>query len=352
MPPPSSSVAVANPYALPRRELAPGGFASWCTSSLGMTPQWVRGRLQAWLEEDHGGGCVSLWPGASGASERVATAVIVAKQEFVLSGLPLMLETFRLTSDGDVRLFSDLDDGVRVAKGDVVLAARASAGALLLAERVALNVASRLSGVSTLTARYVEELQKAASHVGCDAPTLLETRKTTPGLRVFEKYATRLGGARNHRHGLDGGAMLKENHLRTVGDIRVALRALKARAPILTKIEIEVSSLEEFEVALEEGADVIMLDNFKPAEVAQAVALRNAHRTEERLAHRTDVRLEMSGNLDTRAPADIVSSGVDYVSMGALVHKAPWVDMSLQLYVDTENANSGSVSSSSSRSPS
>lgn len=333
MPAPSSSVVVANPHALPRKERESSEFASWCASSLGLTPQWVRGCLQEWLEEDHGGGCVSLWPGAAGAATRPATAVILAKEDFRLSGLHLMLETFRLASDGAVAVFSDVEDGELVKKGSLVLAAKGRAGALLLAERVALNLASRLSGVTTLTSRFVASLQEAATKAGCSAPTLLETRKTTPGLRVFEKYATRMGGARNHRHGLDGGAMLKENHLRAAGDIRVALQALKRHTPILTKIEIEVSNLAEFEVALEEGADVIMLDNFQSADVVRAVAVRNA-----RFA---SVKLEMSGNLDTRPVAEIVQSGVDFVSMGALVHKAPWVDMSLQLYLD--DASCGGV---------
>ena len=135
-----------------------------------------------------------------------------------------------------------------------------------------------------------------------------------------------MGGARNHRHGLDAGAMLKENHLRASGDITRALRALKAAAPILTKVEIEVATLGEFDVALAEGADVIMLDNFAAADVREAVA-RRAQRA-------PGVQLEVSGNLDARDAADLVSFGVDFVSMGALVHKAAWVDMSLQFYAD------------------
>jgi nicotinate-nucleotide pyrophosphorylase (carboxylating) len=260
-------------------------------------------------------------------------AVIVAKEEFFLCGLHLMAETFRLTSDGAALVASDLSDGVRVKKGDVVLAAHGQPEALLLAERVALNLASRLSGVATTTAAVAGRLAAAAVKAGTVAPALLETRKTTPGLRALEKYATRTGGARNHRHGLDAGAMLKENHIRAAGDLRVALRALKERVPVLTKIEIEVTNLAEFDIALAEGADVVMLDNFAPADVREAVTRRDARAVGPSSGARLP-RLEVSGNLDTRDPAEIVSFGVDYVSMGALVHKAPWIDMSLQLYVE------------------
>jgi nicotinate-nucleotide pyrophosphorylase (carboxylating) len=168
----------------------------------------------------------------------------------------------------------------------------------------------------------VEALKEAGS---TGKPVVLETRKTTPGHRMYEKYATRVGGAQNHRHGLDAGAMLKENHLRSIGNICDALRLLKRTVPVLSRIEVEVTSLAEFRVALKEGADVIMLDNFSWDDVAVAVAERNVASS---LA-----KLEVSGNLDGKSAERLVASGVDYASMGALVHKAVWVDMSLQLYV-------------------
>jgi nicotinate-nucleotide pyrophosphorylase (carboxylating) len=324
--PSPSTVSATNPFSLPARQRFAPEFSSWCASALGVSPRSVRRKLEDWLAEDHGSGCVTLWAGDLIAQNRFGAAVIVAKQEFVLSGLALMTEVFRLVSDGQVRVFSDLEDGARVAKGDVVFAAYGNAPALLLGERTALNLGSHLSGVSTQTARSVSLLDEASSRVGKAAPTLLETRKTTPGLRVFEKYATRVGGARNHRHGLDSGAMLKENHLRAAGDISRAVQALKKTLPVLTKIEVEVANLSEFDIALEQGADVIMLDNFKPADVVEAVRRRGKNAP--------GVLLEVSGNLDARDPSELVSFGVDYVSMGALVHKAHWVDMSLQFYAD------------------
>lgn len=332
-------VRVKNPHSRPDRQRAPREFASWCTGSLGVTPGSVRARLQSFLEEDHGGGCVTVWAGLGTDASREAVAAIVAKEDFVLCGLPLMLETFRLAAgdngpNGDaVTLWSAFEDGARVRKGDVVLWAQGPAAVLLLGERVALNLGSLLSGVSTYTRRVRDALEVEGARQDKKPPALLETRKTTPGLRLYEKYATRTGGARNHRHGLDAGAMLKENHLRAVGDIRVALGRLRENLPVLTRSEIEVTTLAECEAALEEGADVVMLDNFSAADVRAAVALR-AERGSR-------CAFEVSGNLDARPPEELVSFGVDFVSMGALIHKATWIDMSLQLYFQEQPESEG-----------
>ncbi len=295
-------------------------FVSFCHTGLGVPPSRVLRDLSSWLDEDTGHGDQTLTSGFWG--QRHATAVIVAKEDFVLAGLPVAAEVFRQTSGGLVRVFADLTDGSRVKKGDVVLTVQGPAAALLMAERTALNFLCRVSGVATRTRGVVESLERAGS---TGKPVLLETRKTTPGHRLYEKYATRLGGAQNHRHGLDSGAMLKENHLRAIGNIRDALKLLKSKVPVLSKIEIEVTSLEEFRVALEEGADLIMLDNFSWDDVAVAVKERNMKSS---LA-----KLEVSGNLDGDKARQLVISGVDFVSMGSLIHKSVWVDMSLQLFV-------------------
>ncbi len=176
-----------------------------------------------------------------------------------------------------------------------------------------------MSGISTKTNKILSEIRKHTQTL-----QLLETRKCTPGLRMYEKYAVRVAGARNHRHALDSGAMLKENHLRSIGTLEQGLIKLKQALPILSTAEIEVTNLEEFKRALDYDANVIMLDNFSVQDAQKASAerdIKNKH-----------VKLELSGNLDEKRIEDLVQTGVDYVSMGALIHKAVWVDMSLQLY--------------------
>jgi nicotinate-nucleotide pyrophosphorylase (carboxylating) len=313
-------VKVECKYPIPERENTFSDFVAFCHTGLGVPPARVLRDLHAWLEEDTGHGDETLTSGIWGARE--ATAVIVAKETFVLAGLAVAAEVFRQTSGGMVHLYSNFSDGEQVQKGDVVLAAKGSAAALLMAERTCLNFMCRVSGIATKTRRVADQLSQAG---GNGKPTLLETRKTTPGHRMYEKYATRVGGAQNHRHGLDAGAMLKENHLRSIGNIREALRLLKKTVPILSRVEVEVTSLSEFRVALAEGADVIMLDNFPWQDVATAVSERNAANAL--------TKLEVSGNLDGDKARELVNSGVDYASMGSLIHKAVWVDMSLQLYV-------------------
>ncbi len=316
----SGDVKVECPFVLPEKESTSADFVSFCHTSLGVPPSRVLRDLQAWLDEDTGRGDVTLASGIWGRRE--ATAVIVAKEDFVLAGLPVAAEVFRQASGSHVRLFSSFQDGAFVKKGDVVLVAKGAAAALLMAERTCLNFMCRVSGIATKTKSVVDALVQAGSE---GKPVVLETRKTTPGHRMYEKYATRVGGAQNHRHGLDAGAMLKENHLRSIGNIRDALRLLKKSIPILSGIEVEVTSLSEFRVALDEGADVIMLDNFSWQDVSTAVTERNAKRS--------SAKLEVSGNLDGDKARSLVQSGVDYASMGALIHKSVWVDMSLQLYV-------------------
>jgi nicotinate-nucleotide pyrophosphorylase (carboxylating) len=312
-------IKVDCPYVLPSREISTHEFVAFCQTGLGVPPQRILRDIQGWIEEDAGHGDQTAI--ASAAINRDVWGVIVAKHDFALAGLHLMAEVFRQTSGGLVKTFSGFRDGDVVRKGEVVLAVRGASVGLLLAERTSLNISSRLSGITTKTLEISTQLLR---QVPDGKPVLLETRKTTPGLRLYEKYATRLGGARNHRHGLDAGAMLKENHLRASGNIVNAIRSVKAALPVLSKLEVEVTNLEEFRVALTAGADVVMLDNFGWDEIAVAVRERNAINAA--------VELEISGNLDAKSLEQVAKSGVDYASMGALVHKAVWVDMSMQLY--------------------
>jgi len=307
----------------PENELTRTSVERQILSSLGMTPARLQRDVDAWLEEDFGGGDPSVWTqSALGTRMRVE---IVAKQEFILCGLPFMALIFQKTHGHiPVQLHSTFNDGETVRRGDIILSGEGDAAALLLGERVALNLAARLSGIANKTHAMKLLVERASARQNLGAPQLLETRKTTPGLRLYEKYATRVGGARNHRHALDTGLMLKENHLRSFGGVSGALGKARANAPILTRVEIEVSNLREFAEALEGGADVIMLDNFSVQDIQSAVELRKDRRR--------SVALEVSGNLTEENIAAVAQLGVDYLSSGALIHQATWVDMSLQLY--------------------
>lgn len=308
----------------PKKRVLPEDFIKFCHSTMGVTPGAIEAELQHWLNEDCGSGDAALM-----SLGNVATTVemgVFAKGDFVLAGLPLMCALFFLSGGKELELFSDLRDGEFVKKGQLILAGRGAPASFLLGERVSLNLASRLSGIATLTQKKIQELESAAKNAGSNTyPQLLETRKTTPGLRRYEKYATRVGGARNHRHGLDAGAMLKENHLRSsLSSLADTVAELKKRVPMLCKVECEVTNLSEFDEALKGGADVIMLDNFSAQDVEKAVSLRSQQ------TH--SVELEISGNLDAVDASILVKNKVDYISMGALIHQAQSVDMSLQLF--------------------
>ncbi len=306
------------PFLMPKNELTQLDFIEFCTLKLGVAPNRILTDILRWLDEDHGSGDLSIFAGMN--TNQTVQFFVVAKQDFTLSGLHIMQETFYQSSGGATKLFSDFQDGDSIQKGDIVIAGNGSASSILLAERVALNLSSKISGITSKTKSILREIRKHSKTV-----SLLETRKTTPGLRIYEKYATRIGGARNHRHGLDTGAMLKENHLRSIGNIEEALDNLIKNLPILTKIEIEVTNLTEFRAALNKGSDVIMLDNFSYDDVKIALQERNKVNS--------NLKLELSGNLDEKNIQEIANLGVDYLSMGALVHKANWVDMSLQIYM-------------------
>jgi nicotinate-nucleotide pyrophosphorylase (carboxylating) len=292
-------------------------------SALGVSPARVLRDIDSWLEEDAGGGDVTVWTQCP-QSARMRWEII-AKQDFTLCGLFLMAAVVhRVHGASPCLVKSKFEDGSLVRKGDVVVFGEGHAAALLLAERVSLNLAARLSGVASKTNQMRSFVESAAAHSGARPPCLLETRKTTPGLRLYEKYATRVGGARNHRHALDTGLMLKENHLRSFGGIEAALASAVKHAPVLTRVEVEVSNLKEFDEALNGGADVVMLDNFALSDVRSAVERRNASGRA--------VALEVSGNLTEENIGAVAQMGVEFVSSGALVHQATWVDMSMQLY--------------------
>ena len=264
--------------------------------------------LRAWLREDLGQGDLTSLLVVPEDIE--GEAVILAKEGGVLAGL-WVAERVCALADPRTAFAPLVAEGARVAEGTEVARVRGPLRGILAGERLALNLLQRLSGIATLTRAYVEALAGTKAQI-------LDTRKTTPGLRALEKYAVRVGGGRNHRYGLFDGILSKENHVRAAGGVGEAVRRAKARAPHYLKVEVEVRDLAELEEALEAGADLILLDNF-PLE-----ALREAVR---RVGGR--VPLEASGNMTLERAKAAAEAGVDYVSVGALTHSAKALDLSL-----------------------
>jgi len=269
----------------------------------------LRPFLRAALAEDIGSGdrTTELFvpEGARG------TGRIVAKASGVLAGLAVALEVLRLEAQGDLRVTRQAHDGSCIEPGESVLEVEAPARALLRATRTALNFLMRLSGIATLTSRFVD----AVAGTGAE---ILDTRKTTPGLRLLEKYAVRAGGGRNHRFGLYDAILVKENHLAFTPD---AARALAARPPGVPVI-VEAESLDEFRAACAAGADVVLLDEFEPDEVRRARALRgDAPRP----------RIEVSGGITLANVRRYADAGAERISVGALTHSAPALDLSMRI---------------------
>lgn len=239
-----------------------------------------------------------------------ASFVFNAREPFVLCGVEIAGMVHRRLDPG-CTFEALVADGTAVANGTALARISGDAQAVLTAERVALNIMQRLSGIATLTATYVKAIEGTRV-------SLIDTRKTTPGLRALEKYAVQCGGGRNHRLGLDNGIMLKDNHIAVCGSITAAVRRAKAKAPILTKIEVECDRLEQVREALEAGADVIMLDNMSNADMTEAVAF---------VAGR--VPLECSGGVRLETIRGKAETGVDFISVGRITQSAACVDIGL-----------------------
>jgi nicotinate-nucleotide pyrophosphorylase (carboxylating) len=246
-------------------------------------------------------------------AEARAVARAVAKQPLVVAGGDVFARVFYRV-DAAVRVERLIDDGRSAEPGSVLWLVEGSARSLLAAERTALNFAQRLAGIATLTARYV-----AAVPAGTNL-RVVDTRKTTPGLRALERAAVRAGGGRNHRDDLGSALLVKDNHVALAGGIAPAVARARERAPHLTRVEIEVDTLTQLDEALAAGAEVILLDNFTLADVAEAV--RRA---------RGRALLEVSGGVRVEHVAELARLGVDVVSVGALTHSAPAADISLEM---------------------
>jgi nicotinate-nucleotide pyrophosphorylase (carboxylating) len=274
--------------------------------SLGLSPGELRALIETALKEDLGSG--DLTTRLTVPEGQRARGTFIAKQALVVAGLPVAVEVFRVL-EPSVVWEEVVEEGAEVGPGTRLAVASGRAVTLLAGERVALNFLQRLSGIATLTRRVRAEVAGLQVDV-------LDTRKTTPGLRSLEKYAVRVGGGRNHRLRLDDGILIKNNHLRLAGGIRAALKnALRHRPPGML-IEVEVANLAELDEALAAGAEALLLDNMTPAEVRRCV---------ERAAGRA--RLEVSGGISAANIRAYAETGVDAVSVGALTHSAPAADI-------------------------
>lgn len=265
--------------------------------------------IRAALREDMPFGDVSCDAVADGP--RRAQMRLIAKQDGVICGIDVFERTFQLL-DANAFFAADVQEGDGVRCGQDLGAVEGDVRALLSAERVALNFLQRMSGIAT-------HARAMAALLDGTGIRLVDTRKTTPGLRVFEKEAVRVGGAGNHRFCLSDGVMLKDNHLDAAGGIMAAVAAARERAPFVRKVEVEVETLEQVAEAVEAGADIVMLDNMDRDAMAAAVRLIDGR-----------AEVEVSGNVDERRVAELVDLGVDYVSSGALTHSSPILDLSLK----------------------
>jgi nicotinate-nucleotide pyrophosphorylase (carboxylating) len=251
-------------------------------------------------------------------ADRQATAVMLAKQDGVISGLETARAVFARV-DPSVSVEPLVADGDRVTKGTELARISGNARSILAAERTALNLIQRLSGIATVTAAYANAVDGTVAKV-------VDTRKTTPGMRYLEKAAVRHGGGNNHRFNLGDAVLIKDNHLAAIDStypIRDAVTAAKRRAPHTSKVEVEVVDLAGVQEALDAAADIIMLDNMSPAEMRKAVAIVDGR-----------ALVEASGGITLSTIRDVAQTGVDLISVGALTHSAPSLDISLDFHLD------------------
>jgi len=239
-------------------------------------------------------------------------AVIKAKQDMLLAGAALAVEVFRI-GDGETEIVFGFSEGATVREGEVIAKLQGSTSALLSCERVALNILQQLSGIATLTNKYVEAVNGLPVKI-------LDTRKIMPGIRSMAKYAVRAGGGFNHRSGLYDGMLVKDNHIAACGGIKRAVQRIRKSAPHLLKVEVEVKSMTELHEALAAGADVIMLDNMGVNAMKEAVDIVSGR-----------VPLEASGNVNLENVRSIAETGVNMISVGALTHSASAVDISMRI---------------------
>jgi nicotinate-nucleotide pyrophosphorylase (carboxylating) len=284
----------------------------WRADPMRITGPEIKHLIDLALSEDIGGGDVTSE--ALLENRPAGKAVIVAKQEGVVAGLPVAGMVFRAVNPKLVlKMFKR--DGDRIRRGEKIVSVRGKIRGILSAERTALNFLQRLSGIATLTSKYVDEVKGTGTRI-------LDTRKTTPGLRVLEKYAVKTGGGQNHRMGLFDMILIKENHIQAAGGVSKAIQRARSKRR-KEKVEVEIRNLAEAREAVKSKPDWIMLDNMRSDRMRKAVELiRSADRA---------IKIEASGSVGLKNVRRIALTGVDFISVGALTHSAPALDMSLIL---------------------
>lgn len=275
-----------------------------------LNPIAVEELVRRALLEDIGPGDITTE--ATIPADRQCTAVIIAKEEGVLCGQPLAQAAFRVL-DPQLTYEVLVPEGSAVTPGQEVARIAGSARSILTGERVALNFLQRMSGIATVTRKLADSIKYYHAR-------LVETRKTTPGLRLVEKYAVRVGGGLNHRYGLHDAILIKDNHIAVTGGVRQAVIASRKVASHVSRIEVEVESLEQLQEALDAGADVILLDNMDPDTMRKAVELTDGKAI-----------LEASGGITAANLEEVARTGVDIISMGALTHSVRSLDLSLEV---------------------
>ena len=265
--------------------------------------------LRSFLAEDIGHGDISSE--SLFLHDDMGRAMLVARESFIVAGAEsVAAEVFSLQNP-EIEVSDAVKDGTSVAAGDTLLMVKGPVVDLLKAERVALNLLQRLSGIATITAAFVEKVKPHPVRI-------TDTRKTTPGLRLLEKYAVRAGGGYNHRFNLSDGVLIKDNHIAACGSLSRAVTILRENVSHTVKIEVETDTLEQVQEALDCGADIIMLDNMSPARMQQAVAIIDGKAV-----------TEASGGVNLDTVAAVAASGVDIISIGALTHSAPSCDIGM-----------------------
>lgn len=300
----------------------------------GLDPEWVESFVAAALDEDFAGG-VDVTSEATVPAGQRTTGDVVARQDGVVAGLPVAEAVFALTTGGDYLAKASVADGDSVRAGDALMRVTGSTHALLGAERTALNVAGRLSGIASLTRQWVDAIAGTGA-------VIRDTRKTTPLLRPLEKYAVRCGGGQNHRMSLSDAALVKDNHVVAAGGVAAAYRAVASRFPEVP-VEVEVDDVAGAMEAAGAGASLVLLDNFSVAEVAEAVRALGGRNSPgvggASVAEVTDAvravggrtRLEVSGGLTLNTVRAYAETGADYLAVGALTHSAASLDIAFDL---------------------
>ena len=293
-----------------------------------LSPVMVEEHVRSALAEDLGR-AGDITSQATIAPGRTATAILNVRETGVLAGMDLARAAFRIM-DADIRFEEPAVDGARLEPGQELARFTGPARAILSAERVALNFLMHLSGVATHTARFADAIAHTPARVTC-------TRKTIPGLRALEKYAVRMGGGSSHRFGLDDAILIKDNHVAVAGGVAPAIRAARAFAGHLVKVEVEVTTLSELEEALEAGPDVVLLDNMGPELLRRAVEITRDWTGLSDAAYLDDprrVKLEASGNVNLDTVREIAETGVDFISTSKITMAAPTLDIGLDIAVE------------------